>query len=128
MLMVPLVYFVIVMGRVQAASFAADGSARAAARAFVTAPNETEAEQRSRIAVRLGVQDQGFRPDDGALAVECAPAGCLAPGSRVVARVHVVVMLPGVPHAVARALSTQITVRAAQVATVDEFRSAGRSA
>src|SRR3954464_11281688 len=60
LLLVPLVYLVLAMGRVQAASFAADGSARAAARAFVTAADDDDARRRAAIAVQLGLRDQGF--------------------------------------------------------------------
>jgi Flp pilus assembly protein TadG len=123
LLMVPLVYLVVAAGRVQAASFAASSSAREAARAFVTADSESEAGRRARAAVRLGMRDQGFRAEDGRMAVECNRPVCLTPGGRVVVRVEVQVMLPGVPRSVGRALSTHVTVRARQVATVDEFRS-----
>lgn len=123
LLMVPLVYFVITMGRIQAASFAADGSAREAARAFVTAADDEDGYRRAAIAVRLGLRDQGFDdPDDGTLSVECEERLCLTPGKRIVARVEVHVVLPGVPHLVDRSVSTSVTVRATQLAVVDEFR------
>jgi hypothetical protein len=125
LLMVPLVYLVLAMARVQAASFAADGSARDAARAYVTAANTSEAQRRSVIAVRIGLEDQGFRTGDGTLTVECDWPACLVPGARVTARVSVTVVLPGIPRGVGDALSTHVTVRAAQVATVDEFRAPG---
>lgn len=123
LLIVPLVYFVITMGRIQAAGFAADGSAREAARAFVTAANDEDGFQRAAIAVRLGLQDQGFNPDDADLAMDCAGRVCLTPGGRVVARVRVRVALPGVPAFIDRAVSTSITVRSSQTAAVDRFRS-----
>jgi hypothetical protein len=126
LLMVPLVYLVVAMSRIQAATFAADGSAREAARSFVTASDEADADRRARIAVRLGLVDQGFNgEDDGKLDVECAANPCLTPGSRVTARVEVAVMLPGVPRFIGRALSTRVTVRASQAAVVDEFRAVG---
>jgi Na+-transporting methylmalonyl-CoA/oxaloacetate decarboxylase gamma subunit len=127
LLMVPLVYLVVTMSRLQAASFAADSSAREAARAFVTATDETDGRRRAAIAVRLGLLDQGFTdPRAGDLAVECDPGtDCLAPGGRVLVRVEVRVGLPAVPGFVDDAFSTEVTVRAAQVATVDEFRAGG---
>lgn len=125
LLMVPLVYFVLAMARVQAASFAADGSARAAARAYVTASDEVAADRRSAQVVRLGLEDQGFGAGDGRLAIDCGRARCLTPGARVVARVQVTVGLPGIPRGIAHALSTEVTVRAAQVIAVDEFRAFG---
>jgi len=127
LLLVPLVYFVIAVGRIQAASFAADGSARAAARAFVTAADDSDARRRAAIAVQLGMRDQGFTdPRDGDVMVECStPNACLTPGSQVRVRVDVRVGLPGVPRFLAKAWSTGITVSAQQVAVVDEFRTSG---
>lgn len=122
LLMLPLVYFVIAMGRVQAAAFAADGSAREAARAFVTAADDSDAQRRARIAIRLGLIDQGFDSDEGALSVACERTPCLTPGSQVVARVQVRVVLPGVPRFIDHVLPTSVTVRAGQAAVVDEFR------
>jgi len=122
LLLVPLVYVVIALSRVQAAAFAADGSAREAARAFVTAADEEDGRRRAAIAVRLGLLDQGFTdPDAGALAIECQRAdACLTPGSRV--RIEVRVLLPGVPNFLDRALPAGTTVRSSQVAVVDRFR------
>jgi hypothetical protein len=123
LMMVPLVYLVLAMGRVQAASFAADGSARAAARAFVAASTEREGRARARAAVRLGLRDQGFDSGSaGSLELGCAADPCLAPGARVSATVTVEVVLPGVPKVVDGAVPVHVTVRATQVATVDQFR------
>jgi len=127
LLLTPLIYLVLALSRVQAASFAADSSARAAARAFVTAADDNDGRRRAAIAVRLGLLDQGFtNPDDGELTFECeTPGACLTPGSQVRVLVQVRVVLPGVPHFLDRAFSTGVTVRAGQVAAVDEFRAQG---
>jgi hypothetical protein len=128
LLLVPLVYGVITLGRIQAATFAADGSAREAARAFVTATDEDDGRRRAAIAVRLGLRDAGFAERDGTVEVSCeTPTACLAPGSQVRFRVEVRVALPGVPGFVDRALSTGVTVRAEQVAVVDQFRAVPQS-
>jgi hypothetical protein len=124
MLLVPLMYLVITLSRVQAAAFAADGSAREAARAFVTAPNAEDGRRRAVIAVRLGLLDQGFTdPQAADLVLECRPsAACLTPGSRVRVLVEVQVRLPGVPGFLDHALPAAVRVRAAHLAVVDEFR------
>jgi hypothetical protein len=124
LLLVPIVYLVILLGRVQAAAFAADGSARAAARAFVAATDDDEGRRRAETAVRLGLMDQGFTdPADGDLFIECdRPGACLTPGSQVRVLVQVRVVLPGVPRFLDRAVPARITVRAGQLAVVDEFR------
>lgn len=123
LLMVPLVYLAIALGRVQAATLAADGSAREAARAFVTAADDAEGSVRAAAAVRLGLRDQGFdRPSADALDLRCSARPCLTPDARVVVRVRVDVVLPGVPAFVDRVVPARITVRSEQVATVDRFR------
>jgi Flp pilus assembly protein TadG len=122
LMMIPLLYLVIALGRVQAASFAADSSAREAARAFVTADDEAEGRRRAAIAVRLALQDQGFSTSEGVLTLECGNPQCLAPGGRVTAHVQVTVVLPGVPHGIAGVLATSVVVKATQVDVVDNFR------
>jgi hypothetical protein len=122
LLMVPLAYLVIVLGRIQAATFAADGSAREAARAFVTAGTEDDGARRAEIAVRLGLRDQGFDEHDGSLALRCDRTACLTPGAHLVARVEIRVELPGVPGFIGHRLSTNVRVRSEQTAVVDEFR------
>jgi hypothetical protein len=125
LLLLPLIYLVLATGRVQAASFAADSSARAAARAFVLASSDEEAHARARAAVRLGLRDQGFDDErSGRLDVDCSADPCLTPGARVVATVTVDVVLPGVPAAVDGVVPVHVTVRSTQVAAVDEFRAA----
>jgi hypothetical protein len=125
LLLLPLIYLVLATGRVQAASFAVDSSARAAARAFVLASSDGEAHARARAAVRLGLRDQGFDDERfGRLDVECSADPCLTPGARVVATVTVDVVLPGVPTSVDGVVPVHVTVRSSQVATVDEFRAA----
>ena len=128
LLMVPLVYLVIALGRVQAASFAADSSAREAARAFVTAVDEEEGRRRAVVAARLGLRDHGFTdPRDAELTLECeTPIACLTPGDQVLVRVELRVALPGAPRFVDRQFTTGVTVRAKHAAVVDQFRTVGR--
>lgn len=121
-LLIPLIYLVLALGRVQAATYAADGAARAAARAFVLAETEDEARRHAQAVVRLGLRDQGFDEDDGTVDIACSARSCLTPGARVVVTVAVDVVLPGVPRFVDGAVPLHVTVRSTQVATVDEFR------
>jgi hypothetical protein len=123
LMLVPLVYLVITLGRVQAAAFAADGAARSAARAMVRADDEASGRARALAAVRLGLRDQGF-DDDPATAgrVACSASPCLSPQGRVSVAVTVRVPLPGLPAVVDRVARTQVTVRAEHVAAVDAFR------
>jgi hypothetical protein len=125
LLAIPLLYLVIALGRIQAATFAADSSAREAARSFVTADSDQDGRRRAAASVRLALGDQGFAASDGDLALDCENPVCLSAGDRVTARVQVTVDLPGVPAGIARVLSATVTIRATQVNVVDQFRVIG---
>lgn len=123
LLLLPVVYLVLTLGRIQAGAFAAQGAAREAGRAFVTAPDEGSARSRADAAAAIAFADQGFR-DPGRLSIEvdCPASACLAPDQRVTVRSRVLVVLPGVPRVLDRLLPTRVEVTARHVATVDRFR------
>lgn len=126
LLLLPLVYVIVALARVQAASYAVEGSARAAARAVVTAAGEEEGRRAAAVAVELGLGDQGFEVDASrALRLTCSQDPCLQPEARVEATVTVEVVLPGVPGFVDRVVPLRSTVSATQVAVVDRFRADG---
>jgi hypothetical protein len=122
LLLLPVAYLVLVLGRVQAATFAADGAAREAARAFVTAENDSEGEERALITTELALKDQGFAREDGSLEITCSSTPCLAPGQQVTVAVRITARFPWLPPGLAGALHTQVVVSARQAETVDEFR------
>lgn len=123
LMLVPLVYLVAVLGRVQAAALAAQTAAREAGRAFATAPDDETAGQRAQSAAAIAFDDQGFgQPGTGSVDVTCAGEPCLAPDARIEARTRVLVLLPGVPRVLDRVVPTRIEVTARQVVTVDRFR------
>lgn len=96
-LLVPLVYLVLVLGRLQAAAFAVDGAAREAVRAVLAAPAaDVDPEVAALAAVRIALADQGLVPGDDTLVLTCVPA-CDRPGAEVVAHVELGVDLPLVP-------------------------------
>ena len=122
LMLVPVVYLVVTLGRLQAAAFAAQGAAREAGRAFVTARDETSGRERADTSALIAYADQGF--DDRRLItvqVDCAAAACLAPDARVEVRTSVHVVLPAVPRLVDRFLPARIEVTASHVSTVDRF-------
>lgn len=126
LLLVPIVYLVLVLGRLQAATFAAEGAAREAGRAFTTSAGPDDGARRAVAAVNLALTDQGFGGVDaaGALALECSAEPCLAPGSSVHVRVVFDVDLLGVPAFVQSAVPLSVPVSAEHVAPVDEFAGA----
>jgi hypothetical protein len=121
---VPLVYLVLALARVQAAAFAADSAARAAARALAGSGDEAVGRVRASAAVLLALRDQGFTDDPAAAGrVTCSASPCLTAQGRVSVEVTVRVPLPGVPAVGDRVARTHVMVRAEHVAVVDAFRS-----
>jgi Na+-transporting methylmalonyl-CoA/oxaloacetate decarboxylase gamma subunit len=122
-LLVPIVYLVLVLGRIQAATFAAEGAAREAARVYVAADDAEQGTVRAVTAVGIALLDQGFDDDPaGALAVRCSADPCLTPGAEVAATVQVRVPLPFVPTFVRDVVPLEVPVTAERVAPVDAFR------
>lgn len=124
LLLVPVVYLVITLGRVQAGAFAVEGAAREAARAYTSADDETAGGERARAAVWLALQDQGFTDADPARAAQVACDGtpCLRAEGRVTVTVTLDVVLPGVPAFVDAVVPTRVPVRAEATSVVDRFR------
>jgi len=123
-LLVPLVYLVLVVGRLEAASFAAEGAAREAARVYVASDERAEAAPRALAAAGVAFADQGLHDEPAdAVSIRCSDA-CLTPGSEVTVDVRVAVPLPFVPSFVRRAVPLEIPVTAQRTAVVDEYREA----
>jgi hypothetical protein len=123
LLLLPLVYLVLTLGRLQAAAFATDGAARAGSRALAAAPDDVTGRARALAAVRLALRDHGFDDDPAAVAqVTCSGSPCLTPQARVRVDVTVAVVLPGIPALVDRVVGTHVRVHSAHTAVVDAFR------
>lgn len=122
-LLVPTVYLVLVLGRIQAATFAAEGAAREASRVYVAADDAAQAAVRAVTAVGIAFADQGFDDDPvGALDVRCSADPCLTPGAEVAATVQLRVPLPFVPSFVRDVVPLEVPVQARRVAPVDAYR------
>jgi Tfp pilus assembly protein PilV len=91
-LLVPLLYAVLSIMAVQAASYAATSAAREAARAYVTSASPAQGATRARTAARVVLADAGLT--SAGPRVRCVGGACLAPDSRVDVVVPVVVALP----------------------------------
>ncbi|WP_373308199.1 pilus assembly protein [Cellulomonas oligotrophica] len=122
-LLVPTVYLVLVLGRIQAGTFAVEGAAREAARVYVAAPDAATGAARAVTAVGVALDDQGFDdPAADALAMACSATPCLTPGAQVQATVTVRVPLPFVPSFVRDVVPLEVPVSAQRTAPVDAFR------
>ncbi|MBL0885050.1 pilus assembly protein [Myceligenerans sp. I2] len=121
MLLLPLVYLVAVMSRVQAGTFAAETAAREAVRAVVTATSADQGAARADAAVRIALRDQDLPDDAATLDIECGGGPCLVPGAEVAATVHVTVPLPLVPGVFGAHVPAAVHVDAAHVGSVDRY-------
>jgi len=123
LLLVPVVYLVLVLGRLQAATFAADSAAREAGRAFTTSTGADDGARRAIAAVALALDDQGFGDVDpaAALTLDCSSQPCLTSGGSVRVTVAFDVQLPGVPAFVQSAVPLAVPVSAEHVTPVPRF-------
>lgn len=145
-LLVPTVYLVLVLGRIQAAAFAVDGAAREAVRATLVAAQERTPHRdaadtpdghatpaaafagldpavAAEAAVGIALADQGLAADD-ALALTCTPS-CDQPGAAVVAHVEVLVDLPLIPAFVRDRVPLAVPVSANASGRIDLYLDAG---
>lgn len=122
-LLVPVVYLVLVLGRLQAAAFAVEGAAREAARAVVTADDAAAGSRRAVAAVALALGDQGLPTGvaEQALSLTCSTAVCLEPGGSVTTQVALDVPLPGVPAWLQDVVPLTIPVSSSATAAVDTY-------
>ncbi|NAZ83953.1 pilus assembly protein [Kineococcus sp. R8] len=125
LLLVPLLYLVLCLGRVQAATFAAEAGAREASRVLATTAGQDVATRRAEAAVGLALRDQGFPAVPGSLVVDCEASPCRTPDAQVAATVSVDVPLPLVPGFLARAVPTSVGVEVRRVAVADRFAAGG---
>lgn len=119
-LLVPLLYLLVILARLQAASFAVESAARDGARTIARADSEQSAAAGLEQVVRLALTDQGF--DQSAHTdVACSPSPCLRAESRIAVTVRVDVTLPGIPAGLYQVVPTRIPVTATGHAVVDRF-------
>jgi hypothetical protein len=114
-LLVPMLYAVVSVMSVQAATYAATSAARESARAYVTAATPVQGARRARAATSLVLADAGIT---GVLPSVRCRGGCLVPGSRVDVAVAVDVALPLLPG------GPTITVTGRESMPVDRYRAA----
>ncbi|MFC8731551.1 pilus assembly protein [Luteimicrobium sp. NPDC057192] len=122
-LLVPLVYLVLTVGRVQAATFAAESAASGAARVFVMAPDQGSGTALAVDATRLAFADQHVPLGDpaGAVSLACLGGACGTSGTAVVARVRVEVTLPMVPAFVRTHVPLAVPVEATAHGTFPRY-------
>ena len=121
LMLIPLVYLVMMLARVQAGSYAVGQASREAGRAYVTAGAEQDAVVRAEAAARIAFLDHSFE-DAGRLTIACDGTPCLRPDGQVETTAIVRVPLPLVPAFVRDVVPLSVPVSASHLSTVDRFR------
>jgi hypothetical protein len=122
LMLVPLIYLVLTLARVQAGAYATSQAAREAGRVYVTAESDEVGSARARSAAELAFADQGFA-GAGSLTLRCDGSPCLRPEGRVEVTAAVAVPLPLVPTFARDVVPLEVPVSASHLAVVDRFRS-----
>ena len=121
LLLVPLVYLVMTMARLEAGAYAVAVAAREGGRAYVTAPDGGSAAARAQAAAQIAFEDQGFG-SGGSITISCDGSPCLRPDGAVTVRSRVVVPLPLVPAFARDVVPLEVPLESDHLATVDRFR------
>jgi len=122
LLMVPLVYVLLTVFRVQGASFAASSAAREAGRVFATSDDVDAAGPRAMAAARIVMRDSNLDLDRRDVRISCSSNPCLAPGSTVDVEVAHDVSLPLLPQLFDGRAPATVRVTSRHLEVVDRFR------
>lgn len=123
LMLVPLIYLVMALARVQAGSYAVTTAAREAGRAFVTAEAGQDAAARAHAASNVAFGDQGF-DGMGSLDLSCSTSPCLTPDARVETTARITVPLPLIPAFARNVVPLEVPLTASHLSVVDRFRGA----
>jgi hypothetical protein len=119
--MVPLVYLLLTVFRVQAASYAVSSATREAGRVFVTSASSDGAAARAYTAASIVMGDSGLRLAARDLRITCSADPCLTPGARVDVSIGYDVALPLLPKFLGR-MPAHVHVTGRHLEVVDRYR------
>ncbi|MCX7522003.1 hypothetical protein OSC27_06885 [Microbacterium sp. STN6] len=124
LLLVPMVYLVLAIAAVQAGALAVEGAARQAARVYVQAPTQADAEQRAARAIEFALADYGLDESAARVDIRCSPdpARCLERNATVTVTVRARVALPLVPAVLDLDTAASVPVEATAAERVSRFR------
>lgn len=99
LLLIPLVYLVVAVSVVQSTALGVEGAARQAARVYVRASSEAQAQRRVEAVVGVVAADHGLDRSKLHVSVQCAPrpTNCLYPTGTVTVALRYDATLPFVP-------------------------------
>jgi hypothetical protein len=126
LLMVPLVYVLLTVFRVQSAAFAVSSAAREAGRVYATSGSVDDAGPRALAAAGIVMADSHLSLSPGDLRITCSASRCLQPGSRIEVAMTHQVALPLVPHFLSARAPASIRVTSHHLEVVDRYRAPAR--
>jgi len=115
LLMLPVVFLVVVLAQLEAASFAAEGAARQAARLIASAESlDDDAASEVPVAIELALADHGVAPSAVSYSIDCAPrhGDCATPGAQITVTLAIGVELLALPAGLGADLPPQLTITA----------------
>jgi Flp pilus assembly protein TadG len=124
LLMVPLVYVLLTVFRVQAGAYAVSGAAREAGRVYTSSPADGAAAEQAFVAAALVMSDSHLDLRPGQLHVDCSADPCLTPGATIDVVVTHEVALPLLPRFLAGRAPASVRVTGRHLEVVDRFRNA----
>jgi hypothetical protein len=126
LLVLPVLWIVLSVFEVQRGAFGVSAAARAAARAYALAPDDTTGLTRARAAARLALDDQGAHEVTPEVSVTCTPypTDCHQGTSVISVSVHSRVVLPLVPSALGGGRPS-FALDATQTVPIGQFQAVG---
>lgn len=123
-LMIPLVYVLLTVFQLQAASYGLSQATREAGRAYVTAGEDEDPTARAVTAASIAMADQGDFPLSASQLVvgDCSASPCLTPGGHITFSITYAVPLPLLPSEVFGARPATVSITSRHVEYVDRFR------
>jgi len=123
-MLVPLVYLVLTVSAVQAASLGVEGAVRQASRVYVQAPTDADARAAAERAIRVTLADYGVEAADAEVRISCRPDpdDCLARRGFVTVELSTVVPLPLAPPVLGLDVPPGVTIHAVATEQVSRFR------
>jgi Flp pilus assembly protein TadG len=121
LLMVPLVYLLLTIFRVQGAAYALSSATREAGRVYVLSDDSDVAGARAQTAASIVMADSGLRLRSRDLRITCSADPCLTPGATVNVSIGYDVALPFLP-ALFDSAPARVHVDGRHLEVVDRFR------
>ncbi|WP_233542693.1 hypothetical protein [Kocuria tytonis] len=106
LLLVPIIYLVVTVARVQAGSFAVVAAAEQAGQAVSVLEAKDLDRTGVHAAAAVAAQDHGFAPQELSVTVSCSDGSCEAPGAVATVHASLAVDLPGMPGFVTAKVAT----------------------